>query len=52
MESCFENCVALSNNITVGYKIDTLKISNEELNCSIYYNNTINNKIIGFGKWT
>ena len=39
------------DNITVGYKIDTLKISNEELNCSIYYNNTINNKIIGFGRW-
>ena len=39
------------DNITVGYKIDTLKISNEEINCSIYYNDTINNKVIGFKKW-
>ena len=38
-------------NIKVGYKIDTLKISKEEINCSIYYNNTINNKVIGFGRW-
>ena len=37
-------------NIKVGYKIDTLKISKEEINCSIYYNNTINNKVISFGK--